>query len=191
MAMSDDQEESIIQLLAEESDRLAESTLALPSHALPSNSGLCAWDQDSCSSLSLDDSGAEEELSRPEEVRSQPEVEEREEWEEWGRRDVDQSLRTIIKPVSSSASQLKQESHKRLLESVVSGGSMEVPRGKSHVLRLYKSNALSEKPYLHPLKPRMTRLEPGKIRRRSDAYDDSPSTLGSGTPLHHPQDRFW
>lgn len=188
MAMSDDQEESIIQLLAEESDRIAESTLAPLSHALPSNSGLCAWDQDSCSSLSLDDSGAEEELGRPEEVQSQPELEER---EQWGRRDVDQSLRTIIKPASSSASQLKQEAHKRLLESVVSGGSMEIPRGKSHVLRLYKSNALSEKPYLHPLKPRMTRLEPGKIRRRSDAYDDSPASLGSGTPLHHPQDRFW
>lgn len=190
MAMNDDQEQSIIQLLAEESDRLAESTLTPQVHPLPPSSGLCAWDQDSCSSQSSNESDDREEGQTYVETKSQLEIEEKGEWEDWGKRHVDQSLRTFIKPVSFSSSQLQPETHKRLLESVVSGGTLEVPKGKPHALRLFKSNALSEKP-LHPLKPGRTLLEPGKIRRRSDAYEEPSPVLGSRSPLPHPNSRFW
>jgi len=188
--MNDDQEQSIIQLLAEESDRLAESPFVPPVHPLPPNSGLCAWDQDSCSSQSFDEEDDREGGRTWVETRSQPEIEEKGEWEDWGKVHLDQSLRIHIKPISSSASHLKPETHKRLLESVVSGGALEAPKGKPHALRLFKSNALSEKPQ-HPLKPGRTLLEPGKIRRRSDAYEESQSVMGSRSPLPQPQDRFW
>lgn len=185
----DEQEQTIVQLLAEESDRLADSV-----HLPPSHSGLCAWEQDEWFSESEKNPGMEEdEAMSPVEVKSQPDVEDSKDWEDSVRRSscVDPRRPPKSKPMSSSAAQLKPDSHKRLLESVVSAGTMDLSTGKPQPLRLFKSNALSEKAKLQPRKPGRTFLEPGKIRRRSDISDDSPQYVGSRSPLPHLNERFW